>query len=161
MAERRVEQLVNPALSSGLPAFLAKSSGLNSGFMIAQVTAAALVSECKGLSMPASVDSIPSSANREDHVSMGPIAARRLMDVVEAAERVCAIELLCAGQGLDLRAPLGPGLGTRAAWQRLRQDVPVLDTDRVLYPDLETSTLLVRSGDLVRVVEQAIGQTLE
>lgn len=160
MAERRIEQLVNPALSSGLPAFLARSSGLNSGFMIAQVTAAALVSECKGLSMPASVDSIPSSANREDHVSMGPIAARRLTDVVEAAERVCAIELLCAGQGLDLRAPLGPGVGTRAAWLRLRQDVAPLGDDRVLYPDLAAATRLVRSGAIVAAVEAALGHTL-
>ena len=160
MAERRIEQLVNPALSSGLPAFLAQSSGLNSGFMIAQVTAAALVSECKGLSMPASVDSIPSSANREDHVSMGPIAARRLTDVVEAAERVCAIELLCAGQGLDLRAPLGPGTGTRAAWLRLRQDVAPLGNDRVLYPDLEAATHLVRSGAIRLAAETALGHAL-
>ena len=160
MSERRIEQLVNPALSSGLPAFLARSSGLNSGFMIAQVTAAALVSECKGLSFPASVDSIPSSANREDHVSMGPIAARRLTDVVEAAERVCAIELLCAGQGIDLRAPLLPGVGTRAAWLRLRQDVAPLEDDRVLYPDLEAATRLVRSGAIVAAVEAALGHAL-
>ena len=160
MAERRIEQLVNPALSSGLPAFLAPASGLNSGFMIAQVTAAALVSECKNLSMPASVDSIPSSANREDHVSMGPIAARRLLDVVEAAERVCAIELLCAGQGLDLRAPLGPGVGTRAAWLRLRQEVAALDDDRVLYPDIEAATRLVRSGAIVEAAETAMGRAL-
>ena len=160
MSERRIEQLVNPALSSGLPAFLAPSSGLNSGFMIAQVTAAALVSECKGLSMPASVDSIPSSANREDHVSMGPIAARRLLDVVEAAERVCAIELLCAGQGLDLRLPLAPGVGTLAAWQTLRTVVPKLETDRVLYPDLEAATQLVKSGALVDAAELAMGQVV-
>lgn len=157
MSERRIEQLVNPALSSGLPAFLSPTSGLNSGFMIAQVTAAALVSECKGLSMPASVDSIPSSANREDHVSMGPIAARRLLDVVEAAERVCAIELLCAGQGIDLRAPVGPGVGTGAAWRRLRMVVPKLESDRVLYPDLGAATELVKSGAVVDAAQEALG----
>lgn len=160
MAERRIEQLVNPALSSGLPAFLAPSSGLNSGFMIAQVTAAALVSECKGLAMPASVDSIPSSANREDHVSMGPIAARRLLDVVAMAEQVCAIELLCAGQGLDLRAPLLPGLGTAAAWRCLRREVAPLAEDRVLYPDLAAAARLVRDGDVAAAAQAAIGQQL-
>jgi histidine ammonia-lyase len=160
MSERRIEQLVNPMLSSGLPAFLAPDSGLNSGFMIAQVTAASLVSESRGLAMPASVDSIPSSANREDHVSMGPIAARRLLDVVGNLEHVVAIEVLCAAQGIDERAPLTPGKGTFAAWQALRQVVPVLDSDRVLYPDIHAATRLLRSGELLTAVEAGLGQPL-
>ena len=160
MSERRIEQLVNPHLSSGLPAFLARDSGLNSGFMIAQVTAAALVSESKGLAMPSSVDSIPSSANREDHVSMGPIAARRFLDVVQNAEHVVAIELLCAAQGLDLRLPLQPGRGTSAAWRSIRARVPVLGDDRVLHPDITAAADLLRSGTLVHAVEQALAEPL-
>lgn len=156
MAERRIEQLVNPALNSGLPPFLARNSGLNSGFMIAQVTAAALVSESKGLCMPASIDSIPSSANKEDHVSMGPIAARRFADVVANAETVIAIELLCAAQGIDQRAPLQPAAGTGAAWRRLRQDVAVLEQDRVLYRDIHKATDLVRSGALLAAVAERL-----
>ena len=157
MSERRIEQLVNPALSSGLPAFLARDSGLHSGFMIAQVTAAALVSESKGLCMPSSIDSIPSSANREDHVSMGPIAARRFLDVVANVERVVAIELLAAAQGIDARAPLTPGLGTAAAWRAIRSVVPTLGEDRVLSGDIEAVAGLVRSGDLVAAVGLALG----
>ena len=153
MSERRIEQLVNPALSSGLPAFLTHNSGLNSGFMIAQVTAAALVSESRGLCMPSSVDTIPSSANREDHVSMGPIAARRFFDVVANIERVVAIELLCAAQGIDERAPLQPGRGTGAAWRAIRAQVPVLEEDRYLAGDIEVVAGLVREGALVRAVE--------
>jgi histidine ammonia-lyase len=156
MAERRIEQLVNPALNSGLPAFLARHSGLNSGFMMAQVTAAALVSESKGLCMPSSVDSIPSSANREDHVSMGPIAARRWLDVVQMAEQVVAIEWLCAAQGLDLRAPLQAAAATSAAHRRLREVVPPLTRDRILYRDIEAATALLRDG----VLEQAVRAVL-
>ncbi|MSP92241.1 MAG: histidine ammonia-lyase [Myxococcales bacterium] len=161
MAERRVEQLVNPHLSSGLPPFLSRASGLNSGFMIAQVTAAALVSECKALCFPNSVDSIPSSANREDHVSMGPIAARRLVDVVEMGERVVGIELLCAAQGIDLRAPLQPGVGTGAVWRALRQVVTPLDEDRVLHKDLDIAADLVRTGALLAAAEAALGERLQ
>src|SRR5258708_31023208 len=106
ISERRVEQLVNPHLSSGLPPFLAPDSGLNSGFMIAQVSAAALVSENKVLAHPASVDSIPSSAGREDHVSMGATAALKLAQIHDHVRDVLAIELLCAAQGIDLRRPL-------------------------------------------------------
>lgn len=156
MAERRIEQLVNPTLNSGLPAFLARHSGLNSGFMMAQVTAAALVSECKGLCMPSSVDSIPSSANREDHVSMGPIAARRWRDVVAMAEQVVAIEWLCAAQGIDLRAPLQPGPAAAAAWQLLRAQVPTLTRDRVLHHDIAAATAMLRSGALEQAVQSAL-----
>ncbi len=148
MSERRIEQLVNPALNSGLPPFLARHSGLHSGFMIAQVTAAALVSESKGLSMPASVDSIPSSANKEDHVSMGTIASRRFADVVANAEFVVAIELLAAAQGIDMRAPLQPGPLTGAIWQTIRDVVPSVTADRVLAGDIAAATDLLRSGRL-------------
>jgi histidine ammonia-lyase len=160
MSERRIEQLVNPSLSSGLPAFLAPKSGLHSGFMIAQVAAAALVSEAKALCFPNAVDSIPSSANREDHVSMGPIAARRLFDVLDLAERVVGIELLCAAQAVDLRAPLRPGVGTSAAWDLVRSRVPALDGDRVLYSDLDTAADVVRSGAMVAAVQAQISSEL-
>lgn len=156
MSERRIEQLVNPALNSGLPAFLARHSGLHSGFMIAQVTAAALVSESKGLSTPSSVDSIPSSANKEDHVSMGPIAARRFTDVVGHTEIVVAIELMCAAQAVDMRQPLLPAGATGAALQALRQVVAPLERDRVLYPDIQAAAELLRSGRLERAVARAL-----
>ncbi len=156
ICERRVEQLVNPHLSNGLPAFLAHDPGLESGLMIAQVTATALVSECKGLSAPASVDSIPSSASREDHVSMGPIAARRWLDVVRNFERVVGIELLAAAQAVDLRAPLRPGVGTGAAHAAVREVVTSLREDRVLHGDLEAAAELVRSGALEASVRIAV-----
>src|SRR5690606_24934516 len=124
ISERRIEQLVNPALSSGLPPFLAPQSGLNSGFMIAQVSAAALVSENKILAHPASVDSIPSSAGREDHVSMGATAALKLAQVHDHVRTVLAIELLAAAQGLDLRRPLTPARALQAAHARIREAVP-------------------------------------
>ena len=156
IAERRVEQLVNPHLNNGLPAFLTRDSGLNSGLMIAQVTASALVSESKGLCMPASVDSIPSSASREDHVSMGPIAARRFVDVIDNAERVIAIELMAAAQSVDLRAPLTPGIGTAAAWKKVRELVPPLAEDRILYKEIELLAELVRSGELETAVRAVL-----
>ncbi|MCC7543032.1 MAG: histidine ammonia-lyase [Deltaproteobacteria bacterium] len=143
VAERRIEQLVNPALSSGLPPFLAPGSGLHSGFMIAQVTAAALVSENKGLCHPASVDSIPSSAGREDHVSMGSIAALQLERIVEHVRLVLGIEALVAAQGLDYRLPLAPGRGVRRAWETLRASIPSLTEDRELAPDIERAAALL------------------
>jgi len=157
IAERRIEQLVNPHLSSGLPPFLAGNPGLQSGFMIAQVTAAALVSEAKGLATPASVDSIPSSANREDHVSMGPIAARRFLEATRHAEYVLGIELLCAARGLDLRLPLEAGAGVRAAWRTFREHIAPFDGDRVLAPDIEMAARLVREGLLVAAAEAVVG----
>src|SRR5205814_3207697 len=132
ISERRIEQLVNPHLSSGLPPFLSEESGLNSGYMMAQVTAAALVSENKLLCHPASVDSIPSSAGREDHVSMGVHAAWKLHRVVTNVRRVLAIEALCAARGLDLRLPLVPGPGIAAAHRAVRAVVPPVDGDRAL-----------------------------
>jgi histidine ammonia-lyase len=135
ISERRVEQLVNPALS-GLHPFLTKNSGLNSGFMIAQVTAAALASESKIFAHPACVDTIPSSASREDHVSMGMAAALKGRTVVENARTVIAIELLVAAQALDARAPLKAGRGVQAAHQALRKLVPHMDEDRELHKDI-------------------------
>jgi histidine ammonia-lyase len=157
ISERRIERLVNPQLS-GLPAFLVAESGLNSGFMIAQYTAAALVSENKVLAHPASVDSIPTSANKEDHVSMGTIAARKCRTIVEHAETVLTIELLCACQALDLLTRGTPGPGTAAAWAACREVVPRLDHDRVISRDIEAIHALVRSGELVRRVEAAVGR---
>ncbi|MGZ4110660.1 MAG: aromatic amino acid lyase, partial [Actinomycetota bacterium] len=158
ISERRIEQLVNPHLSSGLPPFLAPDSGLNSGFMIAQVSAAALVSENKILAHPASVDSIPSSAGQEDHVSMGMTSARHARDVVEAAELVVGIEVLAAAQALDLRAPLDAAAGTRVARDAVRSIVPFLDRDRELAPDIEGVVRIVRDGSLVDAVEREIGE---
>ncbi len=135
ISERRVEQLVNPSLS-GLPPFLARNSGLNSGFMIAQVTAAALAAETKVLAHPACVDTIPSSAGREDHVSMGMTAALKARTAVENARSGLAIELLVAAQALDLRKPLRAGVGAAAAHAVIRAHVPHMDDDRELHRDI-------------------------
>ena len=160
ISERRVEQLVNPALSSGLPAFLVSNKGLNSGYMIAQVTSAALVSENKVLAHPSSVDSIPSSAGREDHVSMGTIGARKFRSILTNVQNSLAIEILCAAQAIDFRAPLACAKGTGAALACLRREVPFLDHDRALYLDQRKVMGLLQSGDLLAAVETAIG-TLE
>jgi histidine ammonia-lyase len=154
VSERRVEQLVNPALS-GLPPFLARDSGLNSGFMIAQVTSAALVAESRILCHPASVDSIPSSAGREDHVSMGMTAALKAAQVAEFTRTCLAIEMLVAAQALDLRAPLRPGRGVHAAHQLIRKHVPTLDQDREVHRDVATVSALIDSGDLQRAARAA------
>jgi histidine ammonia-lyase len=156
-AERRIEQLVNPAMSSGLPPFLAPRSGLDSGFMLAQVTAAALVSENKILCHPASADSIPSSAGREDHVSMGSISARKCARIAEHVRTVLAIEALAAGQGLDFRLPLEAGTGVRAAHRALREHVGTLSEDRALHRDIQKACDLVDRGTLVAAAEAASG----
>jgi histidine ammonia-lyase len=157
ISERRLYRLLDPATNNGLPAFLVEHSGLNSGFMIVQYTAASLVSECKTLAHPASVDSIPSSAGQEDHVSMGMTSARHARDVVADAEVVIALEALAAAQGLELRRPLVPAAGTAAALAAIREAVPFLDADRPLKPDVDAAIELVRSGELVEAVEGAIG----
>jgi len=146
ISERRIEQLVNPALNSGLPAFLAPEVGLNSGFMIAQVTAAALVSENKRLAVPASVDSIPSSANREDHVSMGVHSALKAWTTLENVETVLAIELMCAAQGLDLRRPLESSRPIEAVHSLVRGQVSMLERDRILHDDIQKLIALVQSN---------------
>jgi len=151
ISERRVEQLVNPSLS-GLPPFLAENSGLNSGFMIAQVTAAALCAESKVLSHPACVDSIPSSAGREDHVSMGMTAALKARTVVDNARSGLAIELLVAAQALDLRLPLRPGVGVQAAYRAIRNRIPHMSEDRELHRDI------VAVRDMLPEIEKAARQ---
>lgn len=156
VSERRIERLVNPQLS-GLPAFLVADCGLNSGFMIAQYTAAALVSENKTLAHPASVDSIPTSANKEDHVSMGTISARQAREIIENVERVLAIELLCGCQALDLLTHGDPGRGSKQAYLAVREQVPRLDQDRELFRDIDKITELVRSGEIIKRVEEAVG----
>jgi histidine ammonia-lyase len=157
ISERRTENLVNPDLS-GLPGFLTPHAGLNSGMMIVQVLAAALVSENKSLSFPASVDSIPTSANREDHVSMAPGAARKARTVVTNATRVLAAEVLCAAQGLEFRRGLRPGRGVDAAYGHIREHVRPLGRDRTLHRDLEAVERLIRSGSLLTAVEAACGR---
>ncbi|MDQ3033965.1 MAG: histidine ammonia-lyase [Myxococcota bacterium] len=157
-AERRIEQLVNPAMSSGLPPFLAPRSGLDSGFMMAQVTAAALVSENKVLCHPSSVDSIPSSAGKEDHVSMGSISARKCAQIAEHVRTVLAIEALVAAQGIDYRKPHEPGIGVRAAHRAFREHVSTLIEDRVLYPDIQKACELVDRGVLLGAAETVCGR---
>lgn len=155
IAERRIERLVNPALS-GLPPFLVDEGGLNSGFMIAQYTAASLVSENKILCHPASVDSIPSSANQEDHVSMGTTAARKGRKVVDNTAKVIGIELLVSAQALDFRGSEKLGLGTAAAYEVLRKEVDFMEKDRVLYPMMDKAIEIVSSERLVRAVEEFV-----
>lgn len=148
LAERRIAMLVDPTLS-GLPAFLTPKPGLNSGFMIPQVTAAALVSENKQKAYPASVDSIPTSANQEDHVSMAPHAARRLLPMIENADAVVAIELLAAAQGCDFHAPLASSDRLEAVRRRVRAVAPSLTDDRHMHPDIAAVIALVRSGEIL------------
>ncbi|ABK18059.1 histidine ammonia-lyase [Syntrophobacter fumaroxidans] len=157
ISERRIERLVNPQLS-GLPAFLVSEGGLNSGFMLAQYTAAALVSENKVLAHPATVDSIPTSANKEDHVSMSPIAARKCREALTNAEFVIAVELLCGAQALDLFTNVKPGSGTLAAYECIRRTVPHLEKDRVLSEDIHAMARLMRSGTILKEVETAVGR---
>ncbi len=154
LAERRIAMLVDPALS-GLPAFLTPKPGLNSGFMIPQVTAAALVSENKQRAYPASVDSIPTSANQEDHVSMAAHGARRLLGMVENATAVIGIELLAAAQGCDFHAPLTSSPALESVRALLRAKVPHLTDDRHFHPDIEAANLLVRSGAICDAADGA------
>lgn len=149
IAERRIAMLVDPALS-GVPAFLTPQPGLNSGFMIPQVTAAALVSENKQMAYPASVDSIPTSANQEDHVSMAAHGARRLLKMARNVDYVLGIELLAAAQACDFHAPLKSSDALEAVRTRLRRDVPTLDHDRLMHPDIEAATTLIRNGEVLR-----------
>jgi len=157
ISERRLERLVNHQLND-LPPFLTKGQGgLNSGFMIAQYTAAALVSENKILAHPASVDSIPSSANQEDHVSMGTIAGRKAKTIIDNAFKVLGIEYLAAAQAIDLRNHPGRlGVGTQAAYDLIRESILPLDNDRVMYPDMNCAAELVRSGALINQVSELI-----
>ncbi|QEK13089.1 histidine ammonia-lyase [Crassaminicella thermophila] len=158
VSERRIERLVNPQLS-GLPAFLTQKGGLHSGFMIAQYAAAALVSENKVLAHPASVDSIPSSANQEDHVSMGTIAARTARDIYYNASRVIAIELIAAAQAIDFEtADKKLGKGTKVAYDKIREVVETWGDDRIMYKDINKSAELIDDNSIVEAVEAVIGE---
>ena len=160
ISERRLERLVNPQLSNGLPAFLTKNGGLNSGFMIVQYSAASLVSENKVLAHPASVDSIPSSANQEDHVSMGTIAARKAGEILENTRRVLAMEILAACQSIDLREEKALGQGTEIVYRIIRENIPALEEDRVMYKDLDRCNEILKSNILLEEVERSIGKLL-
>jgi histidine ammonia-lyase len=157
ISERRIEQMVNPDLSGGLPPFLAREGGLESGMMIVQVTAAALVSENKVLCHPASVDSIPTSGNQEDHVSMGTTAARKLGQVVANAEHVLAAELLCAAEALDARGGPAPGRGVEAARACVRGWVERFDGDAPPSPALRALAMAIRSGSVGAAAAKAAG----
>ena len=150
-SERRIERLLNPDLSEGLPAFLARRPGVESGFMIAQVTAVDLLAELRLLAGPASIDSVTTSANQEDHVSMGLAAARKAYRSVQGLERVLAIELMCAAEGIEYRRPLKAGAGVEETWSIVRSYVSRLEGDRMLGPDLETLTDAIGSGALSEV----------
>lgn len=159
ISERRIERLVNPSLSNGLPAFLVANGGLNCGFMIPQYAAAALVSENKILAHPASVDSIPTSANQEDHVSMGTIAARKARQIVQHVQAVLGIELMAAAQGVDFRGGKEMlGKGSKVAYELLRSEVAYLDEDRVMCYDQESAANMIADGRLVNLVEEAVGK---
>ncbi len=157
MSERRTDRFLDTNRNHGLPPFLADDAGVDSGHMIAQYTQAGIVSELKRLAAPASVDSIPSSAMQEDHVSMGWHAGRKLRRAVDGLARVLAIEVMTAARGIDLRAPLSPARGTGAAITALREVVPGPGPDRLLAPEIEAAFDLVARGRLVAAVEDAIG----
>jgi histidine ammonia-lyase len=148
ISERRIERLVNPALNEGLPPFLAAGAGLNSGFMMPQVTAAALVSENKVLAHPASVDSITTSGNKEDYVSMGMTAALKLRRVVENARNVLAIEAMAAAQALDFVAPLKTGKRGQKAYEAIRAVCPPMEHDRVMYGDFAKVADIIARGQI-------------
>jgi histidine ammonia-lyase len=158
ISERRVERLVNPNLSDGLPAFLTIDGGLNSGFMIPQYVAASLVSENKVLAHPASVDSIPTSAGQEDHVSMGNAAGLKAWQVLANCERALAIELLAGAQAVEFHAPLEPGTGVRATHGAVRELSPRLRDDRQLAPDIEAVAVAIRDGSIIAAAELELGE---
>ncbi|MDT5060642.1 MAG: histidine ammonia-lyase [Acidobacteriota bacterium] len=147
ITERRIDRLVNPDVNEGLPPFLTAQPGISSGFMMAQVTAAALLNEARVLAHPASIDNIPTDGNKEDHVSMGMTAATKLRAIVENAEYAVAIELITAAEGLEYRAPLQPGRGVRRAYEVVRETVPRLTRDRSLAPDIEKVAEAIRRGE--------------
>lgn len=157
ISECRIEKLINPAMSE-LPAFLAPEGGLNSGHMIVQVAAASLVSENKILSHPASVDSIPTSADKEDHVSMGTIAARKFKRVVRNAENILAMEFLAATQALDLLKPLKPSAPLQKVYQHIRQEVPFAKQDRIFSEDIDSIRKMIHDNSILEIIEKQIGE---
>jgi histidine ammonia-lyase len=154
ISERRIDRLTNPDVNEGLPAFLTPDPGVNSGMMMAQVTAAALTSECKVLAHPASVDSIPTGASKEDVVPMAMAAAFKLRRVIKNVRRVLAIELMCAAQGIDFRAPLRPGRGVARAHAIARKHVKRLEEDRVISYDIEALARAIEAEEFTRGLEQ-------
>jgi histidine ammonia-lyase len=157
IAERRTDRLLDAARSFGLPPFLASDPGVDSGLMLAQYTQAAMVADNRRLAAPASVDSLPTSAMQEDHVSMAWSAARKLRRTVDNLRRVLAVELVCAARAIELRAPLTPAPGTGSAVDSLRERVDGVGPDRWLSPELGAAEELLRSGDLLDAVESTIG----
>jgi len=158
ISECRIEKLINPAMNYGLPPFLAKNPGLNSGMMIVEVAAASLVSENKIYSHPASVDSIPTSADKEDHVSMGTIAARKFGKITDNVEHILAMELLCASQALDLRRPLKSSDEIEKIHSSIRKVVPFADTDRVFAHDINAIVSIINSNELTDIIHREIGE---
>jgi histidine ammonia-lyase len=158
MSERRTDRFLDVARNQGLPAFLADDPGVDSGHMLAQYSSAGIVAELKRLALPASVDSIPSSAMQEDHVSMGWHAGRKLRRSVDGLAQVLAVEVLTAARALDLRAPLRPAAATSAVRDVLRGRVPGPGPDRYLAPEIETAAALVRSGAVLAAAEQVVGR---
>jgi histidine ammonia-lyase len=150
IAERRIAMLIDSGVSR-LPPFLTADAGLNSGFMIAHVTAAALASENKSLAHPASVDSLPTSANQEDHVSMATFAARRLQAMIDNTAHILGIEWLAAAQGIEFLRPMRSSVALEHAHALLREQIPAMDQDRYLAPDIAHATRLVRDGSLSRI----------
>jgi histidine ammonia-lyase len=159
ISDLRIQKLINPALS-GLPAFLTKDPGLNSGMMIVQVASASLVSENKVLAHPASVDSIPTSADKEDHVSMGVTAARKARQILTNLRHVLAMELLCASQGIDLLRPLKSSPALEAVQSEIRAVVPPIGEDRIFHHDIMAITELLRKGRILAAAESELGALL-
>ena len=157
ISERRIEKMMNPTFSD-LPPFLVEKSGLNSGLMIAHVTAAALASENKALCTPASVDSIPTSTDKEDHVSMGVTSGRMLIELIDNLYYILAIELLCNSQALDFQRPKKSSKALENVHALIRKHVPKITVDRVFQPDINNIESLLRSGELVAVAEEATGE---
>jgi histidine ammonia-lyase len=146
ITERRIDRLLNPDINEGLPAFLSPDAGLSSGFMMAQIVSAALINECQVLAHPSSTGSIPTSGGKEDHVSMGMTGALKLRQIVEHAERIVGIELMCAAQGVEFRKPLHPSPQIESAYAAVRAVVPRLEQDRVLATDIEAMAAAIRAG---------------
>jgi histidine ammonia-lyase len=163
IAERRIFRLLDRNLNEGLPEMLVESTGLNSGLMLLQYTAAALVSDNKTLAHPDSVDSIPTCANQEDHVSMSLNAARHAREILWNVEQIIAIEMFCAAQALDFREKKGrmPGKGTKAAYSKIREKVSHVEEDRIMHKDIEEIVALIHKGEIVQEVERALGKRLE
>jgi len=157
ISERRIEKMMNPTFSD-LPAFLTKSSGLNSGLMIAHVTAASVASENKFLSHPASVDSIPTSTDKEDHVSMGVTSGRKTREIIYNTKVCLAIELICASQALDFQRPLKTTHPLESIYQLIRKNVPFIEEDRVLSTDIEAIIKIIENNEILKATENIIGE---